>query len=297
MRIEVIQRVRYFNNISRVLTETVGAKSLKRVVIFAIFALILIAAFSLLALDGLKTDPLLGTTNVLIVGLDGPRSDALALAVIDRRSRSVRILSIPRDSRVSIPGRQRQDKINHVYAFGGLDLTKRTVMELFNITVNYSIVLDFASFPKIIDLIGGIDIYVERRMVYRDRSQGLFINISQGRQHMDGETALHYVRFRSDPMADIGRIRRQQRFMSAVAEKLRSPSVIPRIPSLVGEVVLAVRTDISPREALQMLRFLNSLEQDNIKMMTLPGTPARIGGINYWVIDVTAGADFIAGET
>ena len=274
-----------------------GAKALKIFVVFVISALILAAAFILLAPGRLKTDPLLGTTNVLIVGLDAARSDALALAVIDRRSQSVRVLSIPRDSRVSIPGRLSQDKINHVYAFGGLDLTKRTVMELFNITINYSIVLDFASFPKIIDLIGGIDIYVERRMVYRDRSQGLFINIPEGQQHMDGETALHYVRFRSDPMADIGRIRRQQRFMSAVMEKLKSSSIIPRIPSLVGEVVSAVRTDISPREALQMLRFLNSLERDNIKMMTLPGSPAIIGGINYWTVDVPAGYKFIAGET
>jgi len=285
-----------FNNISRALTKNTGTKTLKRFVILAISALILIGAFSLLVSDRLKTDPLLGTTNVLIVGLDDRRSDALVLAVIDRRSQSVRILSIPRDSRVSIPGRQRPDKINHAYAFGGLDLTKRTVMELFNTTINYYIVLDFASFPKIIDLIGGIDIYVERRMVYRDRSQGLFINIPQGQQHMDGETALHYVRFRSDPMADIGRIRRQQIFISAVMEKLKSPSIIPRIPSLVGEVVSAVRTDVSTREAIQILRFLNSLERDNIKMMTLPGRPARSGAINYWIIDVPAGSKFIAGE-
>ena len=241
------------------------------------------------------TDTFSGTANVLIVGLDDVRTDALALAAIDQPSKSVRVLSIPRDSRVSIPGRG-LDKINHAYAYGGLDLTKKTVMELFKVDIDYSIELDLDSFPKIIDLIGGVDIYVEKRMVYRDRSQGLSINIPQGQQHMDGKTALHYVRFRHDPMGDIGRVQRQQKFMSLVMEKLKSPSIIPRIPSLVGEAISAIRTDMPPRKALGMLPFLNSLERDKIKMMTLPGKPAYIGGVSYWLVDVNAGSKFIAGE-
>lgn len=239
--------------------------------------------------DSLRIDPILGTVNVLLVGLDdvdgGRRSDAIALAIFDQDSRSVRILSIPRDSRVQIPGHG-WDKINHAYVYGGIDLLRETVVNLLNVGINYFVVVNYDSFPRIIDLLGGIDIDVEKTLVYTDYSGKLFINIPKGRQHMNGKTALEYVRFRHDPLGDIGRVQRQQKFLSVVMDKLKSPSVLLKIANLVDEAVMAVNTDLTPMEALRLARFATSLGSERIRLSMAPGKAAYIGDLSYWIIDL-----------
>ncbi|MBR0070266.1 MAG: LCP family protein, partial [Synergistaceae bacterium] len=139
-----------------------------------------------------------GSVNVLIVGLDnvegGSRTDAIALAIFDADNKALRIASIPRDSRVYIPGRS-WDKINHAYVYGGIRLLRETLVNLTGIPIDYFVKVNYKSFPRIVDAIGGVDIYVEKRLHYNDYSGKLFINIQKGQQHMDGKTALGYVRF------------------------------------------------------------------------------------------------------
>ncbi|MDR2180518.1 MAG: LCP family protein [Synergistaceae bacterium] len=245
-------------------------------------------------------DPILGAVNILVVGLDevdgGRRSDAIALAVIDQDTRSIRMLSIPRDSRVLIPGRG-WDKINHAYAYGGLELLKETVMNLFNVGIHYFVLVNYDSFPRIVDLLGGIHIDVEKKLVYNDYSAKLFINIPKGPQHMDGKTLLKYVRFRHDPLGDIGRVQRQQKVISLLMEKLKSASIIPKIPSLVGEIVSAVNTDLTPKDALNLLLFANSLPRDRIELTMTPGKAAYIGEVSYWVIDIIQSSQWLAGKS
>ena len=240
------------------------------------------------------------TTRVLIAGLDDVesvnRSDSLALAVFDEVDGYVRIVSIPRDSRVRIPGRGLQ-KINHAYAYGGMDLLKQTVSEFLDVDIDYFIVLGFQSFPRIIDLLGGIDIDVEKKLYYRDRSQKLLINIPKGPQHMDGKTALEYVRFRNDPLGDIGRVQRQQKFVSIVLDKLKSPMIIPKIPFLVSETLSAVKTDLTLSEALRLARFANELPSTHVKMLMAPGRADYIDKLSYWIVDVNATQAWMAGET
>ena len=237
----------------------------------------------------IRFDSARGTVNILVVGLDdvdgGRRSDAIALAILNEDKRTVRVASIPRDSRVQIPGYS-WEKINHAYAYGGIELLKNTVMNLLGIDVNYFIVVNYQSFPRIIDLLGGIDIYVEKKLEYTDYSGKLFINIPAGQQHMNGKTALDYVRFRHDPLGDIGRVQRQQKFISIVMNKLKSPSVLPKIPTLVNEVVTAVNTDMTPMEALRFAQFANSLPLEKIKLFMAPGKATYIGNVSYWIINI-----------
>lgn len=228
------------------------------------------------------------TVNVLIVGLDnvegGSRTDAIALAIFDAGNMALRIASIPRDSRVYIPGKS-WDKINHAYVYGGIRLLRETLVNLTGLPIDYFVKINYKTFPRIIDLIGGIDIYVEKRLVYNDYSGKLFINIPAGQQHMDGKTALGYVRFRHDPLGDIGRVRRQQGFIDLVMKKLKSPAIIPRIPALVNEVLDAVDTDLAPLEALKLMQFANSLPPDRIKMFMAPGKTGFSKNISYWILD------------
>ena len=253
-------------------------------------ALFMIAASALGGLTGVfHADH--GTVNVLVVGLDdvrgSSRTDTIALAIFDTNNENLRIASIPRDSRVLIPGRS-EDKINHAYVYGGIELLRDTITELTGLPVDYFVKINYKSFPKLIDLIGGVDIDVDKKLVYRDRSAKLFINIPKGRQHMDGKTALGYVRYRNDALGDIGRVKRQQKFMSTVIEKLKSPDIIPKIPSLIDEVIDAVDTDITPVKALKLLQFANSLSNDRIKLFMAPGKSGFSKKISYWILDKDA---------
>ena len=119
------------------------------------------------------------TVNVLVVGLDnvegGSRTDAIALAIFDAGNKALRIASIPRDSRVYIPGRS-WDKINHAYVYGGINLLRETLVNLTGMPVDYFVKINYKSFPRIVDILGGVDIYVEKRLHYNDYSGNLFTN-------------------------------------------------------------------------------------------------------------------------
>ena len=229
-----------------------------------------------------------GSVSVLVVGLDnvegGSRTDAIALAIFDAENTALRIASVPRDSRVYIPGRG-WDKINHAYVYGGINLLRETLVNLTGIPIDYFVKVNYRSFPRIIDIIGGVDVDVEKRLYYTDYSGKLFINIPKGRQHMDGKTALGYVRFRHDPLGDIGRVQRQQKFINIVMDKIKSPAILPRVPALLSEAMDAVDTDLAPLEALKLLQFANNLPKDRITMFMAPGKSGFSKNVSYWILD------------
>ena len=230
-----------------------------------------------------------GTVNILIAGLDdtdrAERTDSLALAIIDIDSKKIKIMSIPRDSRVLIP-KKGWDKINHAHAYGKVNLLKEVVVNLLGLPINYYVALNFKNFPDIIDLIGGVTIDVEKRLVYNDYAGRLFINIPRGVQNLDGKTALHYVRFRNDPLGDVGRVARQQKFTKELVRKLQSPSIWPKMPELVAEAVKMINTDMTPAQAIQLASYLKDLKDSDLELFTMPGRAAYIGNISYWLPDI-----------
>lgn len=231
-----------------------------------------------------------GTVNVLILGVDEVeavhRSDTIILARVDIDHKTASIMSIPRDTRVSIKGHKRLQKLNHSYAFGGIELLRDTVVNLTGVPVNYYLILNYASFPKIVDAVGGVDIDVARRMQYTDKAQNLRINFSPGRHHMSGANALKYVRFRHDNLGDIGRMKRQQEFAKAFLDKLKSPVILPRIPELTELVLSEIKTDISVKTALQLAGQLKDIKLSNVRFFTMPGSSAYIDGVSYFVPDL-----------
>jgi len=231
-----------------------------------------------------------GTVNVLVLGVDEVeavhRSDTIILARVDIDRKTASIMSIPRDTRVSIKGRKQPQKINHAYAFGGIELLRDTVINLTGVPVNYYLVLNYASFPKIVDAIGGVDINVPRQMQYTDRAQNLYINFAPGKHHMNGADGLKYVRFRHDSLGDIGRMKRQQEFSKAFLDKVKSPAILPRIPELIELVLSEIKTDIPVKTALQLAGQLKDMKLSNVRFFTMPGSTAYIGGLSYFVADL-----------
>ena len=241
--------------------------------------------------------------TIMIMGVDERdddvgRSDTLMVATIDPKKKQVALLSIPRDTRVKIKGNG-WDKINAAYAYGGEKLTQRTVEDFLGVNMDHYIIINPKSFQKIIDAIGGVDIDVEKRMYYEDPwddDGGLLIDLKPGRQHMDGKTAVTYVRYR-DEEGDLGRVRRQQKFMKACMDKIVSPSIILKLPTVISEVMDSVKTDLSVRQLLEFVGTLKESQKNDLKTEMVPGRPLYIDGISYWIPDLkelrTALADML----
>ncbi len=231
-------------------------------------------------------------STIMIMGVDEReddvgRSDTLMIATVDPKKNQAALLSIPRDTRVKINGHG-WDKINAAYAYGGEKLTQRTVEDFLGVNMDHYVIINTHAFQKIIDAIGGIDIDVEKRMYYEDPwddDGGLVIDLRPGKQHMDGKTAVTYVRFR-DEEGDIGRIKRQQKFMKACMDKITSPAIIPKLPSVIKEVLGSVKTDLSMRQLLEFAGTLKESQKNGLKTDMVPGRPLYISGISYWIPDV-----------
>lgn len=180
--------------------------------------------------------------NILLMGIDaasntqnpfkGNRSDTMLLISIAPYGKNVNVISIPRDSKVYVAGKNKADKINHAFAFGGAKLAVRTVEETFGVKINNYLAISNEGVIKMIDALGGLPIYVEKNMKYDDYSAKLHINLKQGNHILTGKETEGYLRFRHDSFGDIGRIRRQQWFFNALLARLKDPTVIVKLPEL-----------------------------------------------------------------
>jgi len=230
--------------------------------------------------------------NILLLGLDDgdnehpgapQRTDAMIVANIRQDTGAVTLLSIPRDTRVMIPGHKGQDKIAHAYYYGGSDLTVKTVEGLLNVPINYFVVVDWQAFIKVVDILGGLNLYVERDMHYDDPYADLHIHLLKGYQHLDGQQAGEYVRFRSDELGDIGRVQRQQRFLKAMSSSFLQAGTIFKLPALTSAVRQHVKTDMTYWSYFQAARGLRAVWSKEVQTVMLPGAFSTINGVSYWV--------------
>lgn len=269
-----------------------------------VLALILIAAASYWSysfidgdapLDNLTREERLDLKkNIVVLGVDERpseedtgRSDTLFVVMLDTDEDNVSLLSVPRDTRVKIPG-YGWDKINHAFAFGGHKLTQETTEELLGIRINNYVMIDFKGFKGLVDAIGGVDIEVEKPMSYYDEWDGFTIDLAPGMQHMDGEKAIQYVRYR-DEEGDIGRIRRQQKFLRAVYDKVTSVEIISHLPALVKQANQMIDTDLSISDMMDLAQALHGMmeKHGSLHTATVPGLPEYIDGVSYWIPDIT----------
>ena len=240
--------------------------------------------------------------NIMVIGVDRRnedigRSDTLFIVTADPKASQLSILSVPRDTRVMIPDHG-YNKINHAYAIGGHALTEKTVEKLLNMPIDHYVLIDFKAFYKIIDALGGIDIYVDERMYYEDPwddGGGLVIDIKPGMQHMDGKTAIQYVRYRGKT-GDIGRIERQQKFLKAVMDRVSSPAVLTKIPAVIYQVSEAVETDLSVGDMFSLAAMFKEAKDNGMRAYMVPGEPVYLNNVSYWMPNVEALREQMANE-
>jgi len=265
------------------------AGKLLQIIIFVFLLIICLAFLYFLNIFPFHSDILANDRlNILVVGTDSlearGRADSILVLSVSPKTKDTILFSIPRDLRVMIPERG-MDKINHAFAYGGIDLLEKTVEDLIGLPINYYGVVDFEGFKYVIDALGGIDIYVEKDMYYIDQAGSLKINLHKGEQVLDGAKALEYVRFRSDSLGDLGRIQRQQKLIKAVIEKVLNIDNVAKIPNIVSSLPDYINTNMSSSEIISMARLMKDINREKVWIETIKGEPQYIGGVSYLVVD------------
>ena len=243
--------------------------------------------------------------NILVMGVDLPdpaeqreedetlfsgRADTILLTRINPETGSVDLLSIPRDTQVDVPG-EGIAKINYANQVGGPELVTETIQtNLGPVPVDRYVRVSTGALRELVDLLGGVEIQVPRRMVYTDETQGLYIDLEPGWQTLDGDQAEQFARFRADGNGDIGRVQRQQMLIKALRDRLTHPTVIPRLPQIMRVMLRYVDTNLTVEEVLALVNFAMEVEPDDLHMVMLPGrfsAPEEYIA-SYWLLDTMA---------
>lgn len=229
--------------------------------------------------------------TVLVIGTDSRpddpgRTDTIIVATVDTGTGEVHLLSIPRDTWVYIPNHG-WDKINHAYAVAPDDERPQTVMQvvsdMLSVKIENYVVVHMGGFQDVVDLLGGVDIYVEKDMYYYDPmdTPPLLIDLKEGQQRLDGENALKYVRYRSDDQGDWGRMQRQQKFLKALAKEALQVRNIRDARPLYQALVAAVDTNLTVRDVGRIALSAHKLKLDDLNSAIVGGFDRMIGGIYF----------------
>lgn len=211
------------------------------------------------------------------------RSDVIMVGTINIHDKQIRLLSIPRDTYVEIPGRG-MDKINHAFAFGGgtrkntgVWLTEATVCSFLGLErIDYHVLVDMNSVPKLVDAIGGVEIDVEIRST-----------LPKGKHVLNGRQAITYLRWRyGDPMGDVGRVARQQEFLYALLDRLNQLDVGPETLQLARFALSEVKTNARLEDVMMLAGSLRGIGLQKIDLFIVPGWFMNLDGISYWRPDL-----------
>lgn len=216
----------------------------------------------------------------------GSRSDVMMVARLDLVRGTASILSIPRDTRVQLPGKRSHAKINQAHADGGIPYTRKAVEEFLGISIDHHIVIRQEAIEKVVEALGGIRLKVAKDMDYDDNWGQLHVHLKEGEQVLDGTNVVGYMRFRHDAEGDLGRIRRQQQVIQVLSEQVKSPEVLLKASGLIDAVDRYIDTDFTKEQRLALAHLFHKIETGNMQTVSLPiaGTDT-IDGISYVIPD------------
>ena len=238
-----------------------------------------------------------GYTNILILGIDegaaeGEESqthaDTILVLSFSNESGRSRIISIPRNTWVTLGNSGvGAGRIGNMYQVGGANMMVRQVSQLLGISIHQYIIIDMRTFADLINVLGGLDIYVEEDMNYDDPESGLSIHLQQGYQHLDGDEAQKYLRFKGEKLGDVGRVHRQQKFIKALYEKVLQLETIPKLPAIADIFQHRMETSAELFDSAHLANVLRKMSSDPPTTTMLPGTEDNDGvwEPNYAQID------------
>ena len=221
-----------------------------------------------------STDPKFeGYTNILVLGVDDSErqeADTILVLSFSNDTGNTRIIGIPRDTWIT--SRSNSGRIGTLYSWGGANLLVREVSKLLGIPIHQYIIIDMTTFTELIDVLGGLDIYVEENMDYEDEAAGLYIHIEQGYQHLSGEDVQKYLRYRGEKLGDVGRVQRQQKFIKALYTKVLQLDTIPKLPAIADIFRNKMETSAEIFDSAHLANVLRKMSSDPPVTIMLPGS-------------------------
>ncbi|NMO08474.1 LCP family protein [Methanobacterium subterraneum] len=259
----------------------------KKMVILVLIGIIVLGVSLSFFMFSPKTNSSSERINILFLGADArtPQTqgytDSINILSIDKKTKEVSLLSIPRDTRVEIAGKG-VDKINSAYAYGDINTTKETVENFLKVRIDYYILVDFTDFKEMVDTLGGITMNVEPH-ISKARPE---LHGKTGVSKLTGEEALIYVRFRQDSESEGGRMRRHREAIQAIIDGALNPSNILQAPAVLNQLRENVKTDIPPLETTVIETLITGFDMDNARIDVVTGEYTHINGINYMIPDM-----------
>jgi polyisoprenyl-teichoic acid--peptidoglycan teichoic acid transferase len=231
--------------------------------------------------------------SIVVLGKDtrgkygGGLTDVMILVTLNPQTKKVTMLSIPRDTNVVIPGEDTNRKINSVYKRGdqlreegqakgkqpeetGISLVKKTLESIYGVSVNNYVTVDFQGFRKVVDELGGLEVNVDRKLVYHDPTDGTSIDLAPGLQTLNGDQALGFVRHRHDDRGekyfstDYERNDRQQIVVKAAVDKMKSFAGITSFFSVLQAAGENIKTDLSTDQMKGIIGDFGKMDTNNI---------------------------------
>ncbi len=290
--------------------------------IFILAVLSLAASmFSPLSKSLRKQESVLG----LLVGTDwvdnARHADTMVLFRYNPAQRSLDLLSVPRDTRIEVPGLKIR-RMNEVYAYAFRANNRNHDAAIHELTriirsvlfaspkvstepgarerssalpeINYYVQIDYDAFRKIINLLGGVTVTIDEPMNYDDNWGKLHIHFNPGQYVLDGQKALEYVRYRGHS-GDYGRVVRQQQFVLKILDRFKNPLNLLKIPKILFISIPSIKTNLNAFEKFLILWELKDLRKEQIRMMQLPGRAQN----GFWIPDsdgLAATAQILSGQ-
>ena len=236
--------------------------------------------------------------NILLLGMDDSAGlcDVMMLLRVDFGAESVSVAQIPRDTYARFTEASYK-KLNGAYfSLGGADGTAEFLGGALGIDIHHYVCVGLDTLGAIVDAVGGVDVDVPKNMYYNDPYQGLYIDIKAGKNHLDGEAAQKFVRYRAGYAdGDLGRIDAQKLFLAAFFKKL-SDEYSPALAARLALAADGVETDMSVADIISIGARAMDFPMGNILMMTLPGSEAvaEKSGASYYVLSRESCAEVTA---
>lgn len=221
--------------------------------------------------------------SVLMLGVDQRqgdkgRSDTMIVLAVNPKLNSVKMLSIPRDTRTEIIGKGTMDKINHAYAFGNEEMAMKTVENFLDIPIDYFVKVNMEGFKDIVDAVGGITVNNDL-----DFSQDEY-HFPKGQITLNGNKALAYTRMRyEDPRGDFGRQIRQREIIQGILNEGASLSSLTKYQSIFSALGNNVRTNLTFNQMNEIQKNYRSATS-NVEQMSIKGSGTKISGIYYFIV-------------
>ena len=223
--------------------------------------------------------------SVLLLGIDERdndtgRSDTMIVVTVNPDDGSMKMLSIPRDSRVEIIGNGTTEKINHAYARGGIPMAIDTVENVLDIPIDFYVSVNMEGFLSLVDILGDIEVNNDMDLVYRDYT------FPKGNIHLNGEEALIFSRIRyEDPRGDFGRQLRQKQLIEALLGKAKNPSILLKMDDVMKVMGENVSMNFSQSQILNLQKLYSKLDKNIDQIQFEQGEGTRIDGYWYYLFN------------